>query len=98
MIAVIRPGARLTVALASTLATVAIATGCGGSDLPTRQEFVDSLQAQSDDLITEDVASCMYDALSEDEEATKAVADWQEGDDVPAELAESALDCLNDPG
>ena len=70
------------------------ATACGGSDLPSRQEFVDNLAGESNGLITEDVASCMYDKLDGDEAAAEAIANADEGGPVPPELLKLATECL----
>ena len=84
----------LTFAAALVLATA----GCGGGDeMMTRQEFVDNLGARGDGLINENIASCMYDGLSDDQAAADAVAEWDEGDAVPPELLDLATECLKDP-
>lgn len=91
-----RPAAGIVagVITAGVIATVPIA--CGGDDLPSRQDFVDSIEAQDDGLITEDVASCMYDGLDDDGAAAEAVANWSEDEPVPAELIDLATECLNE--
>jgi hypothetical protein len=88
-----------TVAAAVAAALVLASAGCGGGSdgMMTRQEFVDNLGARGDGLLNENIASCMYDGLSEDEEAADAVAEWDEGDAVPPELADLATECLKDP-
>ncbi len=52
----------------------------------SRQDFVDNLGAQGDGLINDNIASCMYDGLSEDPEAASAVQEWEDGDAGPPEL------------
>jgi hypothetical protein len=88
-----RPVAPLLVATALVLAA------CGGNDeMMSRQEFVDSLGEQGDGLINDNIASCMYDGLSDDPEAAAAVQDWEDGESVPPELIDLATECLTNPG
>ena len=89
-----RSGALAVVALA---AIALSATGCGGDEMMSRQEFVDNLGSRGDGLIDENIASCIYDGLSEDEDAAEAVEQWEDGEDVPPELFDLALACLEDP-
>lgn len=55
---------------------------------------MDSIEAQDTGLITEDVASCMYDGLADDESAADAVANWADDEPVPPELVDLATECL----
>ena len=73
--------------------SLAVAASCGDA-LPSRQDFVDRLSAQSEGFITEDVGSCMYDRVADDDEASDAVAGWEPGDDLPEVLFDIATDCL----
>jgi hypothetical protein len=84
-------------ALGAGLSIGLVAACGGGSDLPTRQEIVDRLAEESDGLITEDVGSCVYDAIADDPELSRIVAGAPDGE-VPAELQQIALDCLTAEG
>jgi hypothetical protein len=82
----------------ATMLSLAAAAGCGGdAELPTRQEIIERLAEQSDGLVTEDVGSCVYDAIEDDPGLARSVAEAGDGE-VPAELLQIALDCLNAEG
>ena len=84
---------RFLVALLAPLAL--LAAGCGGSDdIMSRQDFVDNLEQRGGELLDENISSCMYDALEEDQEARDAVAAWEDGEEVPEELFDLAMECL----
>lgn len=88
---------QLATALVAVLAIGFLAGGCGGSDdLMSRQDFVDNLNEQGGELLDENISSCMYDRLEDDPEARDAVENWEDGDDVPNELLDLAVDCLRD--
>jgi hypothetical protein len=80
----------------SAVALVALlAVACGGSeDIMSRQDFVDNLGQRGGELLDENISSCMYDALEQDTEAREAVADWEDGEAVPEELFDLAMECL----
>lgn len=79
--------------VAALLLSVTLAA-CGSSDLPSRQEFVDNLAGKSNGLITEDVASCMYDKLDNDTAAADAIKAAKGNGPVPPELLKLATECL----
>ena len=90
----IRPGGAMLVVLAGVALTGA---ACGGSDdIMSRQDFVDNLDELGGELLDENISSCMYDGLEDDPEARDAVAAWEEGDTVPEELFDLAMECLRD--
>ncbi|MGI9578354.1 MAG: hypothetical protein ACR2OH_09160 [Microthrixaceae bacterium] len=80
--------------LGMTAATVSC--GGGSDDLMSRQDFVDNLQAEGGELLDENISSCMYDGLDDDAQAREAVEAWQDGDAVPEELLDLAVECLKD--
>ncbi len=88
----IRPAGAMLVALAG----LALAGGaCGGSDdIMSRQDFVDNLDQRGGELLDENISSCMYDSLDQDTDAREAVAAWEEGEEVPEELFDLAMECL----
>ena len=103
----LRPGANMSpMSFRSATASAALAAalllmggvlaGCGGNELPSRQDFVDDLSSRGDGLINDNIASCMYDGLDDDDEARDAVAEWEEGEDVPPELLDLAVACLEE--
>jgi len=85
---------RVASALLAVLTMSLVGAGCGGTELPTRQEFVDRLEAQSDGLVTEDVASCIYDRLVDDDAAAEALRDSEEDGPLPPELEELVVSCM----
>jgi hypothetical protein len=77
--------------------SVLLLAACGGSDdLPSRQDFVDNIQQQGGELLDENISSCMYDGLEDDDAARQAVSRWEEGEAVPEELLDLAVACLRD--
>lgn len=80
------------------LAGVALAgASCGGSDdIMSRQDFVDNLDERGGELLDQNISSCMYDGLEDDPEARDAVAAWEDGEAVPEELFDLAMECLRD--
>ena len=80
---------------AAVVVAVLAVSSCGGSDdLMSRQDFVDNLSSEGGELLDENISSCMYDALEDNDAARRAVEDWQDGEPVPEELLELAVDCL----
>lgn len=62
----------------------------------SRQDFVDNLNNRGGELLDENISSCMYDSLEDDSEARDAVENWEDGDEVPAQLLDLAVACLRD--
>lgn len=90
----IRPRGSLLVFLAG---VAVIAAACGGSDdIMSRQDFVDNLDQRGGELLDENISSCMYDGLEDNPEAREAVAAWEDGEEVPEELFDLAMECLRD--